>query len=76
MRIEPPWHPDGLPPGYLTREVLPPCPRRHVLTLFGRRITIGICVIAVGGCMLGALAQRLGRADRAAEARIEVRCGR
>lgn len=55
----------------LTREVLP-CRRRPLLG----RITIGFVMLAVGACLLGALAQRLERADRAAEARIEVRCGR
>ena len=54
----------------LTREVLPCCRR----SLLGR-ITIGFCLLVVGGCLLGALAQQLERADRAAEARIEVRCG-
>ena len=58
MRIDPPWHPDGLPPGYLTREVLPCC-RRPLLG----RITIGFSMLVVGACLLGALAQRLERAD-------------
>lgn len=56
----------------LTREVLPSCRRTPVLG----RITIGFSLLVVGACLLGALAQRLERADRAAEARIEVRCGR
>lgn len=56
----------------LTREVLPACRHRQALLW---RITIGFCLLVVGGCMLGALAQRLERADRDAEARIEVRCG-
>lgn len=55
----------------LIREVQPCCQR----SLLGR-ITIGFSLLVVGGCLLGALAQRLERADRAAEARIEVRCGR
>ena len=55
----------------LTREVLPPCRHEHGLG----RIIIGACLAVVGACLLGALAQRLERADRAAEARIEVRCG-
>lgn len=54
----------------LTREVPPSCRHRPLLA----RI-VGFSMLVVGGCLLGALAQRLDRADRDAEARIEVRCG-
>lgn len=55
----------------LTREVMPVCQRTPLLA----RITIGFSLLVIGGCLLGALAQRLDHADRDAEARIEVRCG-
>lgn len=57
----------------LAREVLPPCHAGR--TLLGR-IIVGFSMLVVGACLLSALAQRLDQADRAAEARIEVRCGR